>query len=154
MGTKERVFHAVLFELVALSLIIPLTAVFTGKGTGSLAMVGVGLSLYTVVWNYVYNLWFDKACAVQREQRSLKTRILHTMGFEGGLVFVTVPVVAWFLNISILAALALEAGLLVFFFFYAILFNWGYDKARARYLASREGVNKSLHRTGFGSSRI
>lgn len=137
MGTKERILHAVMFEAVALSLIIPLTALITGKGTGSLAMVGVGLSLYTVVWNYIYNLWFDKNCSVPREQRSLKTRILHTLGFEGGLVFVTVPAVAWFLNISLLAALALEAGFLVFFFFYAMAFNWSYDKVRARYLAAK-----------------
>ncbi|MCL2913310.1 PACE efflux transporter [Shewanella corallii] len=137
MGTKERVFHAVLFEALALSLIIPLTALITGKGTGSLAMVGVGLSFYTVIWNYIYNVWFDKACVVPRDQRSLKTRIAHTMGFEGGLVFVTVPVVAWFLDISLWAALVLEAGFLVFFFFYAMAFNWSYDKARARYLASK-----------------
>ena len=140
MSTKERVLHAVLFEVVALCLVIPLTALITGKGTGSLALVGIALSLYTVVWNYIYNLWFDKACTVPREQRSLKIRMLHTIGFEGGLVFVTVPAVAWFLNISILAALALEAGFLVFFFIYAILFNWGYDKARARYLVPKSLV--------------
>ena len=142
MGTKERVFHAVLFEALALSLIIPLTALITDKGTGSLAMVGVGLSLYTVVWNYLYNVWFDKTCIVPREQRSLKTRILHTIGFEGGLVFVTVPAVAWFLDITIWAALMLEAGFLVFFFFYAILFNWSYDRVRARYLASRSAATQ------------
>lgn len=134
MQTKERIFHAVLFELIALALVVPLTALVTGKGTGALAAVGVGLSLYTVVWNYFYNLWFDRVCPIPRPERSMSIRILHTLGFEGGLIFITVPTVAWFLGISLLQALALEAGFLVFFFFYAVAFNWSYDKLRQRWL--------------------
>ncbi|MGI2259795.1 PACE efflux transporter [Shewanella sp. GXUN23E] len=136
MGTKERIFHAVLFEALALLLILPLTALITGQGAGTLALVGVALSLYTVAWNYGYNLWFDRICLQPRASRSLKLRMLHTLGFEGGLIFVTVPAVAWFLGISIWAALALEAGFLVFFFVYATLFNWAYDLLRHRYRLS------------------
>ena len=55
-------------------------------------------------------------------------RIGHTAGFEGGLIFITVPSIAWFLQITIGQALLLEAGFLVFFFFYATAFNWGYDR--------------------------
>jgi len=41
-------------------------------------------------------------------------RLLHTLGFEGGLIFITIPVISWFLSISILQALLLEAGFLLF----------------------------------------
>lgn len=128
MQTKERIFHAVCFEAIALMLVIPGAALFSGKGVSDLAIVGVGLSLFTVVWNYFYNIGFDRLCATPREQRSLTTRIIHTFGFEGGLIFVTVPTVAWFLNMSYMQALMLEAGFLVFFFFYATGFNWLYDR--------------------------
>lgn len=128
MQTKERIFHAITFEALALAIIIPSAAVITGKATGSLAIVGIGLSLFTVVWNYFYNIGFDRWFGHDRVNRSLKLRVGHTFGFEGGLIFLTVPTIAWFLQISIGAALMLEAGFLVFFFFYATGFNWCYDR--------------------------
>lgn len=138
MQTKERLFHAVSFEALALAIIIPVTSLITGKGTSDLAIVGVGLSLFTVVWNYFYNIAFDRLCPIAREQRSLKVRILHTFGFEGGLIFITVPTIAWFLGITLLEAIMLEAGFLVFFFFYATGFNWCYDRVQPfKWLAAR-----------------
>lgn len=130
MQTKERIFHAMSFEAIALAIIIPTTALITGKAGGDLAIVGIGLSLFTVIWNYIYNVFFDRWFGSNRSERSLALRIGHTFGFEGGLIFITVPAMAWFLNISILAALLLEAGFLVFFFFYATGFNWCYDKVQ------------------------
>ena len=128
MQTKERIFHAITFEAIALAIIIPGTAMITGKATGDLAIVGVGLSLFTVVWNYFYNVLFDRWFGSDRSSRSLAMRIGHTFGFEAGLIFLTVPTIAWFFQISIGAALLLEAGFLVFFFFYATGFNWCYDR--------------------------
>ncbi|NOH23495.1 PACE efflux transporter [Vibrio europaeus] len=128
MQTKERIFHALFFELIALALIIPVASMFSGKGASELVVVGVGLSLFTVVWNYFYNVGFDRLCKTPRSERSLSTRIWHTVGFEGGLIFITLPTIAWFLNITYFQALMLEAGFLVFFFFYATGFNWLYDR--------------------------
>ncbi|EGU38163.1 hypothetical protein VII00023_19544 [Vibrio ichthyoenteri ATCC 700023] len=126
MQTKERIFHAVTFEMIALAIIIPTAAFITGKASGDLVIVG--LSLFTVVWNYFYNILFDRWFGNERSNRSLALRIGHTFGFEGGLIFLSVPTIAWFLQIGIGAALLLEAGFLVFFFFYATGFNWCYDR--------------------------
>ncbi|MEF1249200.1 PACE efflux transporter, partial [Vibrio owensii] len=94
MTRNERIFHAVLFEMMALAIIIPAASLITGKGSSDLAVVGIGLSLYTVVWNYIYNLYFDKWFGSNREDRSLTMRIGHTLGFEGGLIFLSIPVIA------------------------------------------------------------
>ena len=128
MTRNERIFHAVLFEMIALAIIIHAASLITGKGSSDLAVVGIGLSLYTVVWNYIYNLYFDKWFGSNREDRSIAMRIGHTLGFECGLIFLSIPVIAWFLEITLLQALALEAGFLIFFLFYATGFNWAYDK--------------------------
>ncbi|ABV35854.1 conserved hypothetical protein [Shewanella sediminis HAW-EB3] len=132
MKTKERVFHAILFEIIALAIVVPAAAMFSDKDASSLIVVGVGLSVYAVVWNYFYNIWFDKQFGAERSSRSLLMRFGHTLGFEGGIIFVTVPLVAWFLGISLTAALLLEAAFLIFFFVYAIVFNWCYDYFRAQ----------------------
>ncbi|EEZ88595.1 conserved hypothetical protein [Vibrio harveyi 1DA3] len=142
MTRNERIFHAVLFEMIALAIIIPAASLITGKGSSDLAVVGIGLSLYTVVWNYIYNLYFDKWFGSNREDRSLAMRIGHTLGFEGGLIFLSIPVIAWFLQITLLQALALEAGFLIFFLFYATGFNWAYDKIQSFW--KNEKINRLI----------
>ena len=128
MTRLERVFHAITFELLALAMIIPLSRWVTNKDAAELTLIGVGMSLFVVVWNYFYNSVFDRWFGAERQQRGLIVRVLHTLGFEGGVIVLTLPVVAWVLQITWLQALALEAGFLIFFLFYAMAFNYGYDK--------------------------
>jgi uncharacterized membrane protein len=56
--------------------------------------------------------------------------------FEFGLVLVTVPLAAVWLDISLWQALVLDAGLLLFFLPYTLVFNWVYDTLRVRWSAS------------------
>ncbi|EGQ9881979.1 TPA: PACE efflux transporter [Vibrio vulnificus] len=130
MTQGERLFHAVAFELLALAIIVPATSLMIGKGASALAIVGIGLSIFTIIWNYIYNQYFDQWFGENRAERGLKMRLLHTLGFEGGLIFITIPVISWFLSISLLQALLLEAGFLLFFLFYATGFNWFYDRVQ------------------------
>ncbi|MGS0679646.1 PACE efflux transporter [Shewanella sp. 125m-7] len=132
MTFKDRIIHAILFEAIALAIIVPVASMLSGTEATSMIAVGVGLSLFTVVWNYFYNIWFDKQFGADRINRGLKVRIAHTCGFEGGLIFITVPAIAWFLELTLLQALAMEAAFLVFFFFYAVAFNWCYDNIKLR----------------------
>ncbi len=128
MNFKERIFHAFSFELIALAIIVPVVSFFSGNQSYELAIVGIGMSVFTVAWNYVYNLMFDRWYGASRGGRSAKIRVLHALGFEGGLIFFTIPLIAWYLQVGLLAAVMIEAGFLVFFFFYTAIFNLLYDK--------------------------
>ena len=55
-------------------------------------------------------------------------RIIHSCGFEFGMVAITLPVIAWYLNISWFEAIILEAGFLTFILVYTFIFNWLYDR--------------------------
>ena len=89
---------------------------------------GALLSTIALIWNYVFNGLFEAWEARQASrERTLSRRILHGLGFEGGLVFLLVPVMAWGLDISMWAAFLADLGLLVFFFVYAIAFTWAFD---------------------------
>lgn len=137
MTGKERLFHALSFEVLALAMIVPISALLSGQKSSSMAMVGVALSLAAVIWNYIYNYGFDKWFGSERAQRGIWMRIFHASGFEGGLIFITLPMISWFLGITFWQALILEAGFLAFFMVYAIVFNWIYDKLQPyRWLAS------------------
>lgn len=60
--------------------------------------------------------------------RSFVRRLQHGIGFEGGLVVMLVPVMALWLDVSALSAFLANLGLLAFFFVYAIVFTWAFDR--------------------------
>ncbi|SUI46745.1 Predicted membrane protein [Shewanella algae] len=141
MTIQERIFQALLFEAIALILLIPVASWATGSAVGTMAGVSVFLSLCAIVWNYFYNLGFDRLYGNNRDARGIGLRLLHTLGFEGGLILVTVPAIAWALETSLLNAFFIEAGILVFFFCYNPLFNWFYDSLRLKYVGPyQQGV--------------
>ncbi|MBY5992382.1 PACE efflux transporter [Ferrimonas balearica] len=132
MSTRERILHSLLFELIALAIVVPASALLTGHGAGAMAMVAVTLSLIAMGWNYLYNLGFDRVYGANRLSRGWGLRIAHGVGFELGLVAATIPILMWQLKLGFWAALWLDIGFVVFFLVYAIVFNWSYDQIRAR----------------------
>jgi uncharacterized membrane protein len=130
MSHKERLFHSILFEALALVLFVPLAMFVTQKGAAAMAGISVLLSLIAMAWNYLYNLLFDRFQGSERSSRGLWIRIAHGAGFELGLIFATIPMLMYALQESFLTVLILDLGAVMFFFVYAILFNWAYDALR------------------------
>lgn len=128
MKTIERIFQAILFEVLALAIAIPLMVVMGDIDAMKMTTVGIGLSLFAMIWNYIYNIIFDSLMGFDRLERTLVLRILHATCFELGMLIVTLPLMAWYLGITWLAAALLELGFLVFIFIYTIVFNWLYDR--------------------------
>lgn len=141
MSTKERIFHSLLFEIIALILLIPLGSLISNIDMKSMTGLAIGLSLTAMCWNYVYNLIFDKYFGENRIDRSLVMRIGHAIGFEFGLLIVTLPAIMWMLNIGFINALILDMGMLIFFIVFAMMFNWCYDLAKHQLASSSKKVN-------------
>ena len=109
-----------------------LATYITGNGAGEMAGLALAISLIAMAWNYVYNYGYDKIYGADRSKRTTKTRILHGLGFELGLMTVTLPVLMWVLQLDFLTVLIMDIGLVIFFVLYAIAFNWAYDSIRAQ----------------------
>ena len=60
--------------------------------------------------------------------RSLARRVAHGVGFEGGLVLWLVPLMAWWLDISLWHAFLADLGILAFFLVYTVVFTWVFDR--------------------------
>jgi uncharacterized membrane protein len=136
MSTKERIFHSLFFEIIALSLLIPLGSLFSNMDMGNMTGLAIGLSLTAMCWNYVYNLLFDKKFGTDRIDRSLALRIGHGFFFELGLLITTLPAIMWILNIDLITALILDLGIIIFFMVFAIIYNWCYDLAKHRLVST------------------
>lgn len=127
---RDRIRHAVGFEIIALILSIPIMSFFFSfdiKDIGVIAIVG---SIMATIWNYGFNIVFDKGM-VRFKRSTFKTpaiRVLHILLFESGLLMLYLPMVAWYLGISIWQAFIMDASLVGFYLFYNLSYNWAYDK--------------------------
>jgi len=126
---KRRVVQALLYEAIAIVIVAPVLAwVFAHPPLSSLALTLV-TSLVALSWNYVYNALFERWEARQVVKgRTAARRLAHSAGFEIGLVAVLVPLLAWWLEVSLWQALVADLGLMAFFFFYTMAFTWAFDR--------------------------
>jgi uncharacterized membrane protein len=131
---QERALHALAFELIATLICAPVLGWVMDTSLAKMGALTVAISLVAMAWNMVFNTVFDR---VQRRIGFTKTppvRVVHTLLFEIGLAVMTVPLAAWWLGIGLWEAFLLDAGILLFFVPYTLIFNWGYDVLRERWL--------------------
>lgn len=128
--TRDRIRHATGFELIGLALVTPLGMIAFGKPLheiGAIAVIGATLAM---LWTYIYNIGFDHL--MQRltggTQKTLPQRIGHAVLFELGLLLVLLPVIAWWLGITLWEALVMDAAFALFYMVYALVYNWAYDR--------------------------
>ena len=127
---SERLFHALLFEILAIGISAPLAAWITGESMFDMGVLTAVIALMAVLWNMLYNWIFDRLQARLGFERGYRMRVAHTFGFEFGLILIAIPFVAWWLEVSVWHALALDIGFVLFYLPYGFLFNLGYDKIR------------------------
>lgn len=130
MSVLERVIHMILFEVFAICFLTIFALLLGDRGLGYSTLLAVILSSIAMAWNFSYNWWFDKVFGEDRLLRSFRMRFGHGLGFEIGVTILTFPVIMWFLQAGFWTVLLANLGLILFFFIYAVVFNWIYDLVR------------------------
>ncbi len=127
--TTRRVVQALLYEAGAIAFVAPVLGFAFDEPMSSALLLSFAMSTVALVWNYIFNFFFERWEARQVVKgRSPLRRLAHGLGFEGGLVLWLVPLMAWWLDISLLEAFIADLGVLAFFFVYAIGFTWAFDR--------------------------
>lgn len=134
---KERFFHAVGFEVLAILTVSPLAAWAMGKPLFQMGALAIMLSSVALVWNMIYNAVFDRLLPRDKVKRGLLIRVLHALGFEGGFILIGLPIAAMMLGIGLWQALLLEVAFFLFFLPYTMAYNWIWDNLRTRWVARR-----------------
>ncbi|OEF23405.1 PACE efflux transporter [Vibrio rumoiensis] len=126
----DRLRHTIGFELIGLVILIFGISKLFNMDMGKIGVLAVVFSIIATVWNYFYNILFDQAMLKHTGQLHKTTliRIIHAIVFEFGLLFITLPILAWWLGISLIDALILDLGMVVFYLVYAFVYNLAYDK--------------------------
>ncbi|EKV32311.1 hypothetical protein C882_2389 [Caenispirillum salinarum AK4] len=127
--TWDRIRQAVSFELIGLLAITPLASWLFGVGMGEVGALAVIAATIATAWNYIYNLGFDHLLRWRRghTRKTLVLRVVHAIGFEGGLLLALLPLIAWWLGISLVDAFVMDVFFAAFYIVYAFVFTWAYD---------------------------
>lgn len=128
--TGDRIRHAVLFEVIALAIVIPAGTYLFGLSAGHMGVIGVAAATIATVWNFVFNLGFDRVMhrAVGHTNKGMATRVLHVALFEAGLLVVLLPMIACYLGISLVQAFLMDMAFVGFYVVYAFAYNLAYDR--------------------------
>lgn len=126
----DRVRHALMFEAVALAIFIPGSAAIFNQPFEHMGVIGIASATIATLWNFVFNLGFDRAMRRLRGSvhKTMAIRVVHTFLFEAGLVIMLVPVIAWYLGVGLWAALMMDIAIVIFYLVYGFLFNIAYDR--------------------------
>ena len=128
--TKDRIRHALGFEIIGLLIFAPLASLVFGFELHTMGLMAVVGSIIATIWNYFYNILFDNALLKIRGQvqKTVPIRVLHAVLFEGGLLLLFLPMIAWYLDITLWQAFMMDITMATFYLIYAFVYNWIYDK--------------------------
>lgn len=129
-SSKDRIRHALGFEIIGLLLVAPLGSWVFGYEIQTMGVIAVAASIVATAWNYFYNLLFDKALLKLRGtvHKTLPIRVWHAVLFEGGLLLLFMPLIAWYLGITLWEAFLMDIAMAIFYLVYAFFYNLAYDK--------------------------
>ena len=127
---RDRVRHALLFEAVALAIFIPGSAALFDQPLDHMGVIGIASATLATLWNFVFNVGFDRAMLRLRgsSEKTMALRVAHTLLFEAGLVVMLIPLIAWYLDIGLWAALLMDVAIVIFYLVYGFVFNIAYDR--------------------------
>ena len=128
----DRVRQVLLFEIGGLLLITPPFIWASGvSAMDSLGLLAV-IALIAALWNAGYNTSFDwiegRLTGRTADRRPYLMRMAHAVGFEGGLILISLPIIMAWTGMSWIEALLADIALALAYVIYAFFFNLGYDR--------------------------
>jgi uncharacterized membrane protein len=128
-GIKRKAVYISLYEAIAICVCSVGFLAFSDADFSASVPLSVACSAVAVLWNLAYNSAFEFWESRQATKgRGVGRRVAHSIGFEGGLLILLLPLIAWWLDISLWQALMADMSLLVFFLIYTFVFNWCFDR--------------------------
>lgn len=126
---RRKVLYAVSFELLGtLVATLGLMAMSDTSAAMSFGASVIGATI-ALCWSYIFNTAFEAWEARQTTKgRSPLRRAAHALMFEGGMVLIFIPFMAWWLGVGMIEAAIYEAGLIALFILYTYGFTWAFDQ--------------------------
>lgn len=128
-GFKRKLVYVTAYELIGMTISALGLALLSGHEPASTGPLAVIITTIAVSWNFIYNYLFEFWESRQASRtRTVRRRVLHAIGFQLTLVVYLIPLIAWWMNVSLVQAFLLDAALIVVIPCYTFVYNWIFDK--------------------------
>ena len=128
-GVKRKLVYVSLYEVIGMTFSALGLALLSGTAPSSTGPLAVIITSIAVSWNFIYTTLFERWESRQLSRtRTVKRRIAHAVGFQLTLIVFLIPLIAWWMNISLVQAFALDLALILFIPCYTFAFNWLFDR--------------------------
>lgn len=128
-GLKRRIVYVSSYEVIGMVISSVGLALLAGDSVEHTGPLSVMITTIAVTWNFIYNILYEKWEARQdSKSRTVKRRIVHAIGFQITLVIFLIPLIAWWMDISLVAAFWLDVAFIIIIPIYTFIFNWTFDK--------------------------
>lgn len=128
-GLKRKLVYVTAYEGIGLCLSTLGLALLSGTAPSNTGPLAVMITTIAMVWNFIYNTLFEYW---ERRQvvkgRSVARRVAHAIGFQLTLVVYLIPLIAWWLGISLWEAFVVDLAFIILIPCYTFLYNWLFDR--------------------------
>ncbi|MBC70153.1 MULTISPECIES: PACE efflux transporter [Acinetobacter] len=148
-GTKRRVTYVFFYEVLSFFICAMILAALSGttlSHTGPLSiLIAVIAVTVNFFYNYVFELWEKRQVS---KARTVKRRVAHAIGFQLVLITILIPLIAWWMQISLVKAFLLDFSLMIIIPCFTFIYNYLFDfifGLPSHLLESKELNNKPSH---------
>lgn len=128
-GLKRKLVYVGGYETLGLAVGMVVMTLLTGESPATTGLLALMITGVATVWNLAFNYLFEAWERRQRDRtRTVRRRILHALGFQLTLVCFLVPLIAWWLEITLMQALVLDLVFIVYIPFFTFAYNWAFDR--------------------------
>ncbi|MFC1398230.1 PACE efflux transporter [Acinetobacter lactucae] len=128
-GIKRRIVYVSSYEVIGMIISSVGLAILAGDSVEHTGPLSVMITTIAVTWNFIYNILYEKWEARQSSHiRTVKRRAGHAIGFQLTLVLFLIPLISWWMDISLIEAFWLDVAFIIIIPIYTFIFNWSFDK--------------------------
>lgn len=128
-GMKRRVTYVFFYEVLSFLICAMILAVLSGSTISHTGPLSLLIAVIAVSVNFFYNYafeWWEKR--QHSKTRTIFRRIAHAIGFQVVLVTILIPLIAWWMQISLVKAFLLDFSLMIIIPCYTFVYNYVFDR--------------------------
>ena len=127
-GMKRRVTYVFFYEVLSFLISAMILAVLSGSTISHIGPLALLIAVIAVSVNFFYNYafeWWEKR--QHSKTRTIFRRVVHAIGFQVVLVTILIPLIAWWMQISLVKAFFLDFSLMIIIPCYTFVYNYLFD---------------------------
>lgn len=125
---KRRVTYVFFYEVLSFLICAMILAVLSGSTISHTGPLSLLIAVIAVSVNFFYNYafeWWEKR--QHSKTRTIFRRVVHAIGFQAVLVTILIPLIAWWMQISLVKAFLLDFSLMIIIPCYTFVYNYFFD---------------------------